>query len=334
MKAMTERAEKRNESTYAAFAGVRRVAEGALAEVLPVLKARFDRDGSELILIFDDDTGRQVEFDLSGSLEQVLERALPATPRGPGRPKLGVTSREVSLLPRHWEFLEQQSTGISGALRRLLERAISHEPGREQARRTRAALSHFLSSMAGNRPNYEEATRALFNGELERFRELLQRWPKDVRQYALHRAERAERAERDLTGPSALVANLCDRVWSRGDYSAIEQLVAPEYVIHSDPGDPWEGQRLTHDQYRERVQYSRSAFPDLVFHLDEAIAAGARVATRWHAEGTHSGDLPELPATGKRLTFAGQTVYELSGARIAGHFQVVDRLGFYEQLRA
>jgi hypothetical protein len=184
-----------DQPSYAAFSGVRRVAAGALRDVLPVLKRRFDEDDSELVLVFDVGTGRQVDFDLRGSLDEVLERADPARPKGPGRPKLGVTSREISLFPRHWEWLEQQPTGISSALRRLVEQAIKVQPGKERARRARAALSHFLSSMAGNRPNYEEATRALFAGETARFVALVQKWPKDIREYAVEQAREAARAE-------------------------------------------------------------------------------------------------------------------------------------------
>lgn len=176
------------DKTYAAFAGTRQVAAGSLRDVLPVLKQRFDRDRADMVLIFDIETGRQVDFDLRGGIDEVLARAAPTRPRGPGRPKLGVTSREVSLLPRHWEWLEQQPSGISAALRRLVEQASRVQPGREQARRTRAALSRFLSSMAGDRPNYEEACRALFAGDTARFEALVQRWPKDICDYAVRRA--------------------------------------------------------------------------------------------------------------------------------------------------
>jgi hypothetical protein len=181
-------------SSYVAFAGTRRVAAGGLREVLPVLRQRFQRDRSDLVLVFDVDTGRQVDFDLRGSLDEVLERAAPVRARGPGRPKLGVTSREVSLLPRHWEWLEQQPNGISAALRRLVEQASKAQPGREHARRVREALSRFLSSIAGDRPNYEEACRALFAGDVARFEALVQRWPKDIGDYAVERAREAARA--------------------------------------------------------------------------------------------------------------------------------------------
>ena len=187
------------ELTYTAFAGVRRVAAGALRDVLPVLKQRFDEDRSELVLVFELETGRQVDFDLRGSLADILEGAARAQPRGPGRPRLGVTSREVSLLPRHWDWLEQQPQGISGSLRRLVEQAIKLQPGQERARRTRAALSRFLSSMAGNRPHCEEATRALFAGDIARFAALVERWPKDIREYAVRQARAAERADKETS---------------------------------------------------------------------------------------------------------------------------------------
>jgi hypothetical protein len=177
--------------TYAAFAGVRQIAAGTRRDVLPVLKRRFDEHDSELVLVFDVETGRQIDFDLRGSLDEVLEREAPERPKGPGRPKLGVTSKEVTLFPRHWEWLEEQPSGVSAALRRLVERAMKDQPGKEQARRTRAALSRFLTSMAGDRPNYEEATRALFAGDTARFKALVQRWPKDIRAYAMQQARQA-----------------------------------------------------------------------------------------------------------------------------------------------
>ena len=131
-----------------------------------------------------------------------------------------------------------------------------------------------------------------------------------------------------------IVQELHDLVWTSGELSAVDRLVAPQYVIHSDPGDPWEGQTLDRETYRERVKYSRTGFPDLTFTIHDLIATGHRVCVRWSAEGTHRGDLVGLPATGKRLRFTGQTIYDVVGEQIAGHWQVVDRLGFIQQLRA
>ncbi len=311
----------------------RRLAWGSLRDVLPILKERFDRDASDLVLVFDVETGRQLDFDLRGSLDEVLDRAAPLPSRGPGRPRLGVTSREVSLLPRHWDWLEGQTAGASSALRRLVQQATRDQPGRERARRVRAALSGLLSSVAGDRPHFEEATRALFGGDVATFERLIRRWPKDIRDFATQRAREAAEAERRLDDPASVVVALYDRVWTRGAYREIAELVAPSYVIHDDPGDPWEGQTLDRRGYRERVKATRAAFPDLVFSVHETVAARDRVSVRWSAEGTHAGDLRGLPATGRRLRFAGQTIYETRDGQVAGHWQVIDRLGFVERLR-
>jgi uncharacterized protein len=180
---------------YVVFVGSRLVAEGAVAEILPVLKRRFDRAPSDAALVFDVSTGRQVDFDLSGTLEDALARTRTGERRGPGRPKLGVTSREVALLPRHWAWLEEQPNGISAAIRRLVEEASKKEPGRERARRIRASLSNQLTALAGDRPHYEEVTRALFSGDVARVEDLVARWPRDLRDYTMRQVRAAHEAE-------------------------------------------------------------------------------------------------------------------------------------------
>lgn len=150
--------------------------------MLLATKERFDRDPGERILIFEDRTGRQVDFDFRGTPDEVVARAAPEPARaGPGRPRLGVISREVSLLPRHWDWLELQPNGISAALRRLVEEARKRDPEEEQARLAREAASRFMTAMAGNLPAFEEASRALFGKDNERFEELIRAWPEDIR---------------------------------------------------------------------------------------------------------------------------------------------------------
>lgn len=182
-------------STFTAFAGARRIAAGTLEQVLPTLRRRFQADGGEAVLVFEDSSGAQIDFDLRGTLEEVLARAEQPEVRGPGRPKLGVLSREVSLLPRHWDWLEQQPQGISAALRRLVDQARSSDPGKARARQLRAKVSRFMTAMAGNRPGYEEALRALFRGEQAAFEAIVKKWPKDVRAFVLDASREAARAE-------------------------------------------------------------------------------------------------------------------------------------------
>jgi uncharacterized protein len=171
--------------TYTAFAGDRLLVSGGLRTMLLQVKERLDRGESGGILIFEDQTGRQVEFNFQGTPEEVIEREAPPTPRaaGPGRPKLGVVCREVSLLPRHWDWLEQQPNGISAALRRLVEEASKRDPGEERARLAREAASRVMSVMAGNLPGFEEASRALFARDRARFAQRIHGWPEDIRKH-------------------------------------------------------------------------------------------------------------------------------------------------------
>lgn len=170
------------EKTYSAFIGTRLLASGTLGELLAALKSHFAKDQGTLFLIFEDHTGRQVDFDLRGTLAEVLARyELPPARVGPGRPKLGVIPREVSLLPRHWEWLEQQSGGASAAIRRLVDEARKRNPAEQQARLAIDATGRFLSAMAGNLPGYEEASRALYARNRERLDSLTRDWPEDIR---------------------------------------------------------------------------------------------------------------------------------------------------------
>lgn len=166
-----------------AFAGARRVAAGALAQVAVTVRQLLDRGEHEAIAIFDDATGKPVDVDWRGSAAEVHQRLAaldPPAPRGPGRPRLGVVAREVTLLPRHWDWLASQPGGASVALRKLVEEARRAHAGRDRARQAQEAAYRFMSAMAGDRPGFEEAARALFAGDRERFALLTARWPADI----------------------------------------------------------------------------------------------------------------------------------------------------------
>lgn len=179
-----------DERTYTAFAGDRLLVSGSPNSVLLRTKEYLDRDAGERVLLFDDRTGQQVDFDFRGTLEEVLSRVTPVPARtGPGRPRLGVVSREVSLLPRHWEWLELQPSGASAALRRLVDEARKRDPGELQARLAREAASRVMTAMAGNLPGFEEASRALFAKDRPRFEQLVAGWPPDIRKHLTRLAE-------------------------------------------------------------------------------------------------------------------------------------------------
>jgi len=167
-----------------AFAGDRRIASGAPRDVVPAVKAA--TEAGERVLVFDDADAKPVEFDLRGELDAVLAR-LPVPveeKRGPGRPKLGVTAREVTLLPRHWDWLASQPGGASVALRKLVEGALREAEGPDRARRAKEAAYRFMTAMAGDRPAYEDAVRALFAADWPAFDAATAGWPADVREMA------------------------------------------------------------------------------------------------------------------------------------------------------
>ena len=180
-----------------AFIGQQLLASGRLAEVaLAVMKA--SRSAAEAsILIFDDANGRALDLDLRGSEREVVARLpqpapdpeMPAEdvsapePRGRGRPRLGVVAREVTLLPRHWEWLGVQPGGASVALRKLVEAARRASGDLDRSRAARDAAYHFMSAMAGNLPGFEEASRALFADDRRQFVALIAGWPGDIRDH-------------------------------------------------------------------------------------------------------------------------------------------------------
>lgn len=184
-------------STVSAFVGTTRIAAGDLRQVAAKAKAVLDGEQWAQVLIFDDVTSCLVDIDWSGTLDDVLKRvghppviASEGEPRvdedvrRPGRPKLGVVAREVTLLPRHWEWLATQPGGASVALRKLVEQARIANQGKDRQRRAQESAYRFLSAMAGNEPGFEEATRALFGGKPERFAEVVAPWPIDLREHA------------------------------------------------------------------------------------------------------------------------------------------------------
>ena len=191
-----------------AFCGSVRIASGPLADVARTAKAVLDDDETAPILIFDDTSAHPVEVDFRGTQADVVSR-LEKNPhsgnpaagprRGPGRPKLGVVAREVTLLPHHWDWLGKQPGGASVALRKLVEEA---KRGRgEGIRQVQEAAYRFMVALAGNEAGFEEASRALFAGDRVRFDREVEAWPPDVREHAKRLAGRALESHPNVTAP-------------------------------------------------------------------------------------------------------------------------------------
>jgi len=168
-------------SDYVVFEGDRRIAAGSRLDVAVAAQARLAGAPDASLLIFDPE-GRQVDFDLRGGPKDLgvrLGEGEPA-PRGRGRPKLGVTAREVTLLPRHWEWLAAQPGGASVALRKLVEAARREGEGPDRRRAARDAAYRFASVTAGDRPGFEAMSRALFAGDAAEFAARIADWPGDI----------------------------------------------------------------------------------------------------------------------------------------------------------
>ncbi len=206
-----------HENTCTAFAGSKMIASGDLRHVAQLTKKTIDGGEKEFVLIFDDMTAQPIEIDFRGTTKDVIARidernnkspsqsanqSINQSPsqsanlsqssqpksdeasRGPGRPKLGVVAREVTLLPRHWDWLNSQPGGASVALRKLVDDARHANADKDTIRQSQEAAYRFMSAMAGNLPGFEESARALFAGNETKFRELTGEWPEDIGRYA------------------------------------------------------------------------------------------------------------------------------------------------------
>ncbi|HEY0412216.1 MAG TPA: DUF2239 family protein [Allosphingosinicella sp.] len=161
-----------------AFLEERAIARGERGEVMRLVEERYAAE-QPAVRVFDDETGQVVDLDYWDAAASVPASA-PAQPRGRGRPSLGVVAREVTLLPRHWEWLAAQPGGASASLRRLVEAARKAPPA---AGARRDAAYRFMADMCGDRPGYEEALRALYRGEPDKLEALIAPWPADVAAY-------------------------------------------------------------------------------------------------------------------------------------------------------
>jgi hypothetical protein len=197
--------------SFTSFDGWTHIANGNLETNVLAVKRAMESDSSRPLLTFNDHTGCVVEIDIRGTAAEVLAR-LPkessndkvkesefaevdepsVQSRGRGRPKLGVIAREVTLLPRHWDWLSVQPGGASVALRKLVEAAKRSTTIQEDRRRAQERAYQFISVMAGDMPGFEECTRALFAGDSNKLVQLTAEWPSDVRDYALRLASCSE----------------------------------------------------------------------------------------------------------------------------------------------
>lgn len=174
-------------NTYTAFENHKRLGQGPLGEIVLKVKKRFEKSRESTFLIFSDTTGKSMDFNLEGNDQAVLKRleiyvqeSEPNPQVGPGRPKLGVISREISLLPRHWEWLATQQGGASVTLRKLVEEAKKKSQETPDPKKAQEATYKFMSVIAGDFQNYEEALRYLYRSDKKSFKSKIESWPPDI----------------------------------------------------------------------------------------------------------------------------------------------------------
>ncbi|MHB1955686.1 MAG: DUF2239 family protein [Sulfobacillus sp.] len=176
-----------------AFLGERAIASGTLTHVVSTVKDALDDPYLSQVLIFDDAASQQLEIDFRGTKAAVLQRLSQHPDTGPavsragpprvGRPKLGVVAGEVTLLPRHWEWLKSQPGGASVTLRKLVDEARHVREKQDTRRQAQEATYRFMTVMAGDFPHYEDALRALYKGDSARFYHLIRDWAPDIRDH-------------------------------------------------------------------------------------------------------------------------------------------------------
>jgi uncharacterized protein len=221
-----------NSRTYTSFAGNKLIFSGDLDAMLLRTKDHIDQNPTDSVLIFEDQTGQEIDFDFRGTPDDVLSRLpshplfiqypvtdetgaglqaepgqlRPSSPEpgqpkvsnpGPGRPRLGVTCREISLLPRHWEWLDRQPGGVSSTLRKLVDEARKSGYKKELARQSWDAAGKFMWVMAGNLPNFQEASRAFYSKNMDLMESLILPWPIDIRTHLMRLVSEALRLEKE-----------------------------------------------------------------------------------------------------------------------------------------
>ena len=152
-----------------AFLNNELIARGAEADVAEVLRTLPAPERASDLLVFDDESGRQIDLDLR-----------PAEPPRRGRPALGVVAREVTLLPRHWDWLAAQRGGASAAIRRLVDEARATGPTQRQAY---DAAYRFLSAIAGDFGGFEDAVREIYLGNRVGYDHFTHEWPPAIRDH-------------------------------------------------------------------------------------------------------------------------------------------------------
>ena len=116
--------------------------------------------------------------------------------------------------------------------------------------------------------------------------------------------------------------------FNAGNLSVADEVLSSNFVYR----EPTVGERRGVQGYKDVVTTYRTAFPDARMIIDEQVATGDTVVTRWTATGTHNGNLFGIAPTGRRITCTGVLITHLQNGKIVEEFEVYDTLGMMRQL--
>lgn len=178
------------ETTYTAFIGYQQLISDQLLNVALMIKQQGDI--STPVLIFNDQTGQQIDVNIIGSELDLRQRyGEPEVVKKVGRPKLGVISREITLQQKHWDWLDQQNSSASAVIRKLIDQELNNPLSESNKMMAKQALDRFMTAMSGNISHYEEATRALYRDDQQSFVALIENCPEDIKTYLLAKSNYA-----------------------------------------------------------------------------------------------------------------------------------------------
>ena len=120
-------------------------------------------------------------------------------------------------------------------------------------------------------------------------------------------------------------------VWSSGEVEKLDDMVAAD-VVHHDPYDPNATGGL--EGLRKTIAMNRAAFPDMRIEVEDQVAEGDKVTTRWTATMTHEGQLGDAPATGRRVTLRGITIERFEDGKVVEAWRSMDTLGMLREIGA
>ena len=126
----------------------------------------------------------------------------------------------------------------------------------------------------------------------------------------------------------SLVLRFVEELWHAKNYDVIDQLLTPDFIAHNLPA----GLPANREGYKKVAAFIHKAFPDIHYTIEDIIADKDKVVLRWDSRGTHKGEFMGIPATNKKVSRSGITIYRIAEGRIAEWWNASDLLTIMRQI--